>query len=113
MTSDERQFLLTAVWMFMRHGQPVRARNICEALVEEDPRDGVSALALAELMLDDGEAERAVEVLRAADIPQDVQHAEAVLETRALRVLGRRSEADARWRRHLEARKGTARQWVG
>ncbi len=113
MSNDERQFLLTAVWMFMRHGQPARARNICEALAEEDPRDGVSAVALAELLLDEGEAARAIEVLRAADFPHDLLHAEAVLETRALRHLGRHGEASARWRRYLEARKGPARQWVG
>ena len=113
MDSDERQFLLTAVWMFMRHGQPSRARNICEALVEEDLRDGIAAVALAELLLDDGEPARAIEALRAADSPQSLHHAEAVLETRALLLLGRKSDANARWRRYLEARKGGARKWVG
>ena len=112
MNLDERQFLLTAVWMFMRHGQPMRARNLCEALVEEDPRDGTAAVALAELLLDDGEAARAIEVLRTAEFSADLRHAEAVLETRALQFLGRRTEATARWRRYLEARKGAARQWV-
>ena len=48
MSADERQVLLTAVWMFMRHGQPARARAVCEALVEEEPRDGVAAVALAD-----------------------------------------------------------------
>ena len=106
------QFLLTAVWMFMRHGQPGRARNLCEALVEEDARDGIAVVTLAELLLDDGDAARAVELLRVADFPPTLQHAEAVLETRALRHLGRRDEATARWRRYLETRKGAARQWV-
>ena len=113
MTADERQFLLTAVWMFMRHGQPARARNICEALVEDDPRDCVAAVALAELLLDESEGARAIEVLREADVSPCLLHAEAVLETRALRMLGRNGEASARWRRYLEARKGAARQWVG
>ena len=108
MSNDERQFLLTAVWMFMRHGQPTRARNLCEALVEEDPRDGVAAVALAELLLDEGEAARALE----ANYPAELDHAEAVLETRALQFLGRKDEAAARWRRYLEVRKGAARQWV-
>ena len=112
MSNDERQFLLTAVWMFMRHGQPARAHRLCEALVEEDPRDGVAAVALAELLLDEGEAMRAIETLRAADISSDLLHAEAALETRALLFLGRKDEANARWRRYLEARKGAARQWV-
>ena len=79
MKADERQFLLTTAWMFMRHGQPARARTVCEALVEEDSRDGVAAVALAELMLDAGEATRAVEVLRAADVPPELAHAAAFL----------------------------------
>ena len=112
MSNDERQFLLTAVWMFMRHGQPARARALCEALVEEDPRDGVAAVALAELLLDEGAAGRAVETLHAAEVPPELDHAEAVLETRALRMMARDGEAAARWRRHIEARKGTARKWV-
>jgi len=112
MNTDERQFLLTAVWMFMRHGQPARARALCEALVEEEPRDGIAAVALAELLLDEAEAARAIEILRAAEFAPNLLHAEAVLETRALRMLGRNDEASARWRRYLEARKGAARQWV-
>ncbi len=112
MNDEERQFLLTAVWMFMRHGQPARARNLCEALVEENPRDGIAAIALAELLLDEGEAAQAIEILRVADFASDLLHAEAVLETRALQYLGRKGEAAARWRRYLEARKGAARQWV-
>ena len=112
MTADERQFLLTAAWMFMRHGQPARARTVCEALVEEDSRDGVAAVALAELMLDAGEATRAVEVLRAADVPPELAHAAAFLEPRALRNGGRNREAANRWSRYIESRKGTERRWV-
>ena len=113
MTPDERQFLKTAAWMFMRHGQRPRALAVCEALAEDDPRDGVAAVALAELLLDDGAAERAVDVLHASEIPPELDHAEAVLETRALRMMAREAEAAARWRRHLAARKGASRQWVG
>ena len=113
MTQDERQFLLTAVWLFMRHGQRARAVNVCEALCEADPRDGVSAAALAALLLDGGESSRALEILRSADFPARLSHAQAVLETRALRVSGRTSEAEARWRRYLETRKGSERKWVG
>ncbi len=112
MTSDERQFLLTTAWMFMRHGQGPRATAVCEALVEDDPRDGAAAVALAELLLGAGEAQRAMDVLHAADIPPPLSHAEAVLETRALRTLGRNSEAAGRWGRYLESRKGAARQWT-
>ena len=112
MTGDEKQFLLTAVWLFMRHGQGARARNICEALLEEDPRDGVAAAAMAELLLADGEARRALDTLLAADFPPDLEHAEAVLETRALRLLGRSAEGNARWRRYLESKKGAGRKWV-
>ena len=113
MTADERQFLLTAAWMFMRHGRGDRALAVCEALHEADPRDGVAAAALAELLLSGGEAPRAAEMLRLADFPPELAHAAAVLETRALRLSGRASEAQARWSRYLESRKGAARQWVG
>ena len=112
MSADERQFLLTAVWMFMRHGQPARARTVCEALVEDDSRDGVAAVALAELMLGSGEASRAVEVLRAADVPPELSHAAAFLETRALRKNGRNREAASRWSMYIESRKGSERKWI-
>ena len=112
MTNDERQFLLTTAWMFMRHGQSPRARAVFEALVEDDPRDGVASVALAQLLLDDGEAERAVGILRNADVPADLAHAHAVLETRALKLVGRTREADSRWRRYIESQKGASRQWM-
>ena len=98
MTADERQFLLTAAWMFMRHGQPARAQAVCEALLDEDSRDG--------------EHRRAIDVMHGADIPQSLAHAEAVLETRALKALGRKGEASSRWNRYLESRKGSDRKWM-
>lgn len=112
MDAEERQFLLTAAWLFVRHGQANRARVLVEALVEEDPRDGVSAAALAELLLAEGEAARALKALRAADFPQELVRAEAVLETRALLALGKKRESEARWKRFLAARKGSARSWI-
>ena len=48
-----------------------------------------------------------------ADVPTELAHAEAVLESRALRLAGRSREADSRWRRYLEAKKGAGRKWVG
>ena len=113
MTQTERQFLRTSAWMFMRHGQRRRAKSLCAALVEDDPRDGVSAAAYAELLLEDGEAAAALSALREADFPPSLLHAEAVLEARALRGTGRADEADARWRRHLASQKGAGRRWVG
>lgn len=112
MEKDDRQFLLLAAWMFLRHGQPSRARALCEAVLEEDPRDGAAAAALAQIQLDDGEPAAALETLRKGDFPPELAHAEALLETRALLALGKKSESAARWRRHLEARKGAARSWV-
>jgi len=112
MTPDERQFLMTAAWMFMRHGQRPRARIVCEALVEDDPRSGAAAAALAELLIDDGETERALELLRSADFPPDLLHAQAVLETRVLRMSGRTTEARSRWSRYIESRKGAERKWI-
>ncbi len=112
MTPDERQFLLTAAWLFLRHGQTPRALAICEALREEDPRDGTAAAALAEILLQEGHPARALDALRDADVPPGLAHASAVLETRALRALGRTRDAAARWNRYLESRKGAARQWM-
>ena len=112
MNDDERQFLLTAAWMFMRHGRRDRALAVCEALCEADPRDGVAAIALAELLLSAGNAERALDVMRMADFPPELEHAQAVLETRALGLAGRTAEARSRWSRYLEAKKGASRQWV-
>ncbi|MBE6397258.1 MAG: hypothetical protein E7046_09670 [Lentisphaerae bacterium] len=112
MTAEERQFLLTAAWLFVRHGQPHRARALVEALTEVDPRDGVSAAALAELMLADGEGFEALKVLRSADFPPELARAEAVLETRALAMTGRSAESTKRWKRFLESRKGRDRSWI-
>ena len=112
MNPDERQFLLTAAWLFLRHGRRDRALAVCEALSEEDPRDGVVAVALAELLLSRGEPARALESLRPAAVPPALAHAEAVLETRGLQALGRRDEAVARWKRYLASRKGAERQWM-
>ena len=112
MDEDERQFLLTVAWLFMRHGRRERALSVCEAVYEADPGDGVAAVALAELLLGQGETKRVVEVLRAAPVPAELAHAEAVLETRALRLAGRGAEADARWRRYIESRKGADRKWI-
>ena len=112
MDEYERQFLLTVAWLFMRHGRRERALSVCEAVYEADPGDGLAAVARAELLLGRGETTRAVDVLRAADVPAELAHAEAVLETRALRLAGRGAEADSRWRRYIESRKGADRQWI-
>ena len=112
MDEEERQFLLTVAWFFMRHGRRDRARWVCEALAEADPRDGVAAVALAELLVEKGLAHRALDILVTADIPPSLAHAGAVLETRALRLEGRKAAADSRWHRYLESRKGESRQWI-
>lgn len=112
MDSEDRQFMLTAAWIFARHGQPQRARALCEALVEDDPHDGVSAAALADLLLADNEAQRALDVLRSAGYPSELNRAEALLETRALYMLGKKSEAAKRWSRYTESVKGASRNWI-
>ena len=91
---------------------PHRARVLMEALVEDDPRDGVSAASLAELLLLDGRGEEALHVLRMADFPAELARAEALLETRALAMVGRKTDGVRRWKRYLEARKGAERSWV-
>lgn len=112
MDAEVRQFLLTAIWLFSRHGQGKRAQILCEALVEADPQDGVAALALAEQLLEGGESERALAVLRSTDCPSDLRRAEALLETRALSALGRKAEATRRWQRFLASIRGAGRSWV-
>jgi len=105
--------MLTAAWLFVRHGKPRRARVLMEVLVEDDPRDGVSAAALAELLLADGEGDAALRVLRMADFPDELTRAEAILETRALAMIGNKAESVRRWNRYLESRKGEDRNWIG
>lgn len=112
MENSERQLLLTTAWLFARHGQGDRARTLCAALVEDDPRDGVTAAAYAERLIEDREAEEALKVLRAADFPKELARAAALLETRALTLLGRSEESARRWRRYVEASKGAERKWI-
>ena len=112
MDSEARQFLLTTAWLFTRHGRGDRARTLCEALVEDDPTDGIAAAALAELLIEDREPARALEVVRGATFTGKLTRAEALLETRALAMLGRRAEAARRWRRYCEAAKGAGRKWT-
>ena len=112
MERDERELLLTVAWMFARHGQESRALTLCEALHEDAPRDGVAATAVAELLLGERRADEALRALREADVPPALRRAEALLETRALVLLGRRTDADRRWRRYLESVKGKNRSWV-
>lgn len=112
MDSQNRQFMLTAAWLFARHGRPHRARVIVDALVEDNPADGVAAAALAELLLADGQAAPALTALAAADFPPELARAEALLETRALVMMGRQEDGERRWQRYLASQKGTARNWV-
>ena len=83
-----------------------------EAVCEANPRDGVPAAALAALLLSDGDGIGALRVLRKANFPQSLDRVEAILETRALNMAGRRAEGAQRWKRYLEARKGGARKWI-
>jgi Flp pilus assembly protein TadD len=112
MDESDRQFLMTVAWLFLRHGRRDRALAVCQALHEADPHDGTPAVTLAELLVEDGLPKDALEALRDADVPASLDHAAAVVETRALRMLGRTAEADSRWNRHLEARKGASRKWI-
>ena len=112
MDADERQFMLTAAWIFARHGHRARARTLMEALCEANPRDGVSASALATLMLSDGDGLGALRALRKANFPPELDRVEAILETRALTMLGRAAEGKRRWNRYLESRKGSKRKWI-
>lgn len=112
MDASDRRFLLTAAWLFAHHGQGERARVLYAALVEDDPRDGLCAAAYAERLLEDREPETALAVLRAADFGPEQERAGALLETRALAMLGKVDESHRRWARYVEASKGSQRQWI-
>lgn len=112
MEEDERKLMMTAAWIFARHGQPRRARALLECLAEDAPRVGVVAAALADLQLGDGEPDAALRTVRAASFPGDLKRAEAMLETRALKALGRGEEARSRWLRFVKAAQGEKREWV-
>lgn len=112
MDADDRQFLFTTAWLFARHGQQRRARALCEVLAEDDPKDGVAAAALAELLLADGEPAQALSVLQEAVYPAELRRAAALLESRALTMLGRRDESERRWKRYVAASQGATRNWI-
>ena len=112
MEAEERRLMLTAAWLFARHGQGPRARVLLEAVAEEEPRDGVAAAMLADLLLDAHQPSAALDAVRSAEFPPKLRRAEALLETRALRMLGKDSEADARWSRFVKSSAGENRQWV-
>ena len=111
MSEEEKGLMLTVAWLFAQHGQPRRARTILECVVEDDATNGIAAAVLAELMLDDGDAQEALQTIRAAEFPPRMKRAEAMLETRALRALGKGDEATARWRRFLKSSQGDGREW--
>jgi len=112
MEKDVRQFLKTAAWLFMRHGQKARAMNVCAALYEDDPSDPASSVAYADLLLWNGKPAKALEAVTAAFPGESLSHAAAVLETRALAALGRTAAARSCWRRHVESMKGSSRRWM-
>ena len=112
MQADERQFLLTTAWLFAKHGQGWRARILLEALMEENAGDGVVAAMLADLLLNEGKPQEALAAVRSCDFPPALQRAGALLEARALRLLGRKEEAEARWSRFLKASRGEHREWI-
>ncbi len=114
MPEEDKQVTLTAAWLFMQHGQTAKAKAICRAVNEDDPGDGVCAALLAQLHLDDGEPEAALATLRQASIPAELERAAAVLETRALRELGRAEESRRRWEAYVVSHRanGARRDWV-
>ena len=112
MELEEKQLMLTTAWLFARHGQRPRARVLLEAVVEEDPRDGVTAAMLADLLLAEHQPAAALEAVRSAEFPPNLRRAGALLETRALRMLGKDSEADDRWSRFVKSSAGSNREWI-
>ena len=112
MDTEEKQLLQTTAWLFMLHGRADRARNLVEYILSEEPTAGLAASILAAILLDAHAPDDALTALRNANFPPSLARAEALLETRALRDLGRTSEATSRWNRFLQAQKGAQRQWI-
>lgn len=112
MDAEDRSLLITVAWLFARHGQLHRARTLCEALVEGDPKDGIPAIAAAELMLADADAKAALSTLRRSITPKELAREAALLESRALAMLGRKEESARCWKRYLATGKGENRRWV-
>lgn len=114
MPEEDKQVTLTAAWLFMQHGQTAKAKALCRAVHEDDAEDGECAALLAQLQLEDGEAEAALATLRQAQMPVSLMRVAAVLETRALKLLGRLEEADQRWERYVISQReaGAKRNWV-
>jgi len=112
MDVEDRRLLMTVAWMCALHGQEVRARTMCRALVEDDPSDGVVAAVYADLLLTDEQPQQALDVLRLATFGPKLDRAAAMLEGRALAALGRRAEAERRWRRYVDKVRGVERTWV-
>ena len=112
MDKEEIEVLATTAWLFTRHGRADRALPLLEAILEEKPDDGIAAAMLADIRLSRGEADAALDSIRKARFPKELARAAALLETRALKNLGRETEAHNRWSRDVEAAKGANRKWV-
>jgi len=112
MDVEDRRLLMTVAWMCALHGQSARAGTLCRMLVEDDPRDGVVAAVYADLLLTEGQPLHALDVLRGAMFEPKLERAAAMLEGRALSALGRRDEAERRWRRYVDKARGVERTWV-
>lgn len=109
MESDDKQILLMLSWLFLRHGQGMKAEPLCKAIQESEPGEPVSSLILASLCLEDARAEEALRYLGVdmARYPARIRRAVVLLRGRCLAALGREDEAQAVWRAYLaEASKG-------
>lgn len=111
MDGEDRKFILTAAWIFSSHGQSQRALPLLAALNEANPLDGTAAAAYAEILIAAGQYPKAAQVLRLADVPEELERAAAVLESRALLLSGKEAEAGKRWQRHLRSAAG-AKSWI-
>ena len=101
MNSDDKQVLLMLAWLFLQHGQTAKAAALCEEIHEQEPENPVAAAILANIYLQNAEPQMALDVLKTAQFPPDMNRATALLEGQALMAQGRQSEAKARWQKYL------------
>lgn len=101
MNPDDKQVLLMLAWLFLQHGQTAKAAALCEEIHEQEPENPVAAAILANIYLQNAEPQMALDVLKTAKFPPDMDRATALLEGQALMAQGRKAEAQAKWQQYL------------
>lgn len=103
MDRDQHELLLSLAFLYLTAGR--ERRSLALALVAEilAPDDPDVLRMLAHTLIENGQPERAIEILSKLERIQGVQHGALLLRSRALHRLGRRSEARHVFRQYVDA----------